>query len=86
MSGPPLREHGVRPPNAKPRPLVVPQGQPAQARSATDAAVAVLLERPVIEKLLTHLGRDPRPPSPWLGAPCWGPEGRACEVGQDFAA
>jgi integrase/recombinase XerD len=34
------------------------------------------LERPVIEKILTHLGLDPRPP----------PKGRAREAGQDLPA
>jgi hypothetical protein len=38
--------------------------------------IAAILERPVIEKILTHLGLDPQPP----------PRGRACEAGQDFAA
>jgi len=38
--------------------------------------IAVILERPVIEKILTHLGMDPQLP----------PRGRACEAGQDFAA
>jgi hypothetical protein len=32
--------------------------------------------RPVVEKILTHLGLDPQPP----------PKGRAREAGQDFAA
>ena len=35
--------------------------------------IAAILERPVIEKILTHLGLDPQPP----------PGGRAREVGQD---
>ena len=35
--------------------------------------IAAILERPVIEKILTHLGLDPQPP----------PMGRAREVGQD---
>jgi hypothetical protein len=35
--------------------------------------IAAILERPVIEKILTHLGLDPRPP----------PRGRAREAGQD---
>jgi hypothetical protein len=38
--------------------------------------IAAILERPVIEKILAHLGLDPQPP----------PRGRACEAGQDFAA
>ena len=115
-----IRFHGVLVPNAKLRPLVVPQGPPAQAQATTEAAVAAecevetvqarpgriswamllkrvfdidmhtcpncgagelkiiaaILERPVIEKILTHLGLDPQPP----------PKGRAREAGQDFAA
>ncbi len=35
--------------------------------------IAAVLERPVIEKILTHLGLDPQPP----------PRGRARAVGQD---
>jgi hypothetical protein len=110
-----IRFHGVLAPNAKLRPLVVPQEPPAQAQAATEAAVAAdcevetaqarprriswarllkrvfdidmqhcpncgngelkiiaaILERPVIEKILTHLGLDPQPP----------PRGRAREVG-----
>ena len=106
MRGLPLREHGVLAPNAKLRPLVVPQGPPAQALAATQAAaaaecevetvparphrigwarllkrvsdidmqhcpncgvgelkiIAAILEWPVIEKILTHLGLDPQPP------------------------
>ena len=106
-------------PNAKLRALVVPQGPPAQAQAATEAAaaaereietaqarpgriswarllkrvfdidmqhcpncgggqleiIAAILERPVIEKILTHLGLEPQPP----------PKGRAREAGQDFA-
>ena len=38
--------------------------------------IAAILERAVIEKILTHLGQDPQPP----------PKGRAHETGQDFAA
>ncbi len=38
--------------------------------------IAVILARPVIEKILAHLGLDPQPP----------PKGRAREAGQDFAA
>lgn len=38
--------------------------------------IAAILERPVIEKILTHLGLDPKPP----------PRERAREAGQDFAA
>ena len=37
--------------------------------------IAAILERPVIEKILTYLGLDPQPP----------PEGRAREAGQDSA-
>ena len=114
-----IRFHGVLAPNAKLRPLVVPQG-PEVREQATEVAVAdecevetvqarphriswarllkrvfdidmqhcpncgagelkiiaAILERPVIEKILTHLGLDPQPP----------PRGRACEAGQDFAA
>jgi hypothetical protein len=35
--------------------------------------IAAILERPVIEKILTHLGLDPQPP----------PRGRAREARQD---
>jgi hypothetical protein len=35
--------------------------------------IAAILERPVIENILTHLGLDPQPP----------PRGRAREAGQD---
>jgi hypothetical protein len=35
--------------------------------------IAVILERPVIEKILTHLGLDPPPPR----------KGRAREAGHD---
>lgn len=38
--------------------------------------IAAILERPVIEKILTHLGLDLQPP----------PRGRARDAGQDFAA
>ncbi len=38
--------------------------------------IAAILERPVVEKILTHLGLDPQPP----------PKGRTREAGQDFAA
>lgn len=37
--------------------------------------ITAILERPVIEKILTHLGLDPQPP----------PTGRARGTGQDFA-
>ncbi|MCU0921721.1 MAG: transposase [Burkholderiaceae bacterium] len=111
-----IRFHGVLAPNAKLRALVVPQGPPAQAQVATEAAaaecevqtvqvrphhiswarllkrvfdidmqhcpncgagelkiIAAILERAVIEKILSHLGLDPQPP----------PRGRAREAGQD---
>jgi hypothetical protein len=38
--------------------------------------IAAILERPVIEKILTHLGLDPQPP----------PRGRARAAGPDVAA
>jgi hypothetical protein len=38
--------------------------------------IAAILERPVIDKILSHLGLDPRP----------APRGQAREAGQDFAA
>ena len=38
--------------------------------------IAAILDRPVIEQILTHLGLDPQPP----------PRGRAREAGHDFAA
>ncbi len=38
--------------------------------------IAAILERPVIEKILAHLGLDPHPP----------PKGRAREPGLNFAA
>ena len=38
--------------------------------------IAAILERPVIEKILTHLGLDPQPP----------PRGRAREAGHGFPA
>ncbi len=38
--------------------------------------IAAILERPVIEKILAHLGLDPQPP----------PKGRAREAGPHFAA
>ncbi len=112
-----IRFHGVLAPNAKLRPLVVPQGPLALEEPTTEAAaaaecvvqtvqarpqrigwarllkrvfdidmqhcphcgagelkiIAAILERPVIEKILTHLGLDPQPP----------PRGRARAVGQD---
>jgi len=37
--------------------------------------IAAILERSVIEKILTHLGLDPQPP----------PRERARQAGQDFA-
>ena len=108
-----IRFHGVLAPNAKLRPLVVPQGQEVASEAAAAAEcevqslqarpnriswarllkrvfdidmqhcpncgagqlkiIAAILERPVIEKILTHLGLDPQPP----------PRGRAREAGQD---
>jgi hypothetical protein len=38
--------------------------------------IAAILERPVIEKILAHLGLDPQPP----------PKGRVSEAGLHFAA
>ena len=38
--------------------------------------IAAILERPVIEKILAHLGLDPQPP----------PKGRAREAGLHLAA
>jgi hypothetical protein len=38
--------------------------------------IAAILERPVVEKILTHPGLDPQPP----------PRGRACQAEQDLAA
>jgi hypothetical protein len=38
--------------------------------------IAAILERPVIEKILNHLGLDPQPP----------PKGGARESGRDYAA
>lgn len=114
-----IRFHGVLAPNAKLRPLVVPQGPPAQAQAATKGAatvecevepvqagphhigwarllkrvfdidmqhcpncgggefkiIAAILERPVVEKIPTHLGLDPQPP----------PRDRVREAGQNFA-
>jgi hypothetical protein len=103
-------------PNAKLRPLVVPQGPPAPEQANEAAAadpceaetvqprphriswarllkrvfdidlqhcpncgagelkiIAAILERPVIEKILTHLGLNPQPP----------PRGRVREAGHD---
>jgi Putative transposase len=112
-----IRFRGVLAPNAKLRPLVVPQGPTVQIRAATEATaaaecegeavqgrpqrigwarllkcvfdidmqhwpncgggelkiIAAILERPMIEKILTHLGLDPQPP----------PKGRAREAGHD---
>ena len=110
-----IRFHGVLAPNAKLRPLVVPQGPEVQEQTTEVAAadecetetvhsrphriswarllkrvfdidmhtcpncgggelkiIAAILERPVIAKILTHLGLDPQPP----------PRGRAREVVQ----
>lgn len=44
--------------------------------SGEPGIIAGFLERPVIEKILTHLGLDPQPP----------PRGRAREAGQTDAA
>jgi hypothetical protein len=99
-----IRFHGALAPNAKLRPLVVPQPPPAQAQTTAEAAdtdgceagtvqarphriswarllkrvfdidtqrcancgdgelkiIAAILERPVIEKILSHLGLDPQ--------------------------
>ena len=114
-----IRFHGVLAPNARLRPLVVPQKPEVQERAAEVAVaggcdvqtvqsrphrvswarllkrvfdidvercpncgagelkiIAAILERPVIEKILSHLGLDPQPP----------PRGRVREAGQDFAA
>jgi hypothetical protein len=114
-----IRYHGVLAPNARLRPLVVPQRPPYQDKPATEAAaaagceaetvqdrphriswarllkrvfdidmqhcpncgsgelkiIAAILERPVIEKILSHLGLDPQPP----------PRGRARETGEAWA-
>jgi hypothetical protein len=113
-----IRFHGVLAPNAKLRPLVVPQGPEVQERTTEVAAasecesetvqarprriswarllmrvfdidmqhcpncgagelkiIAVILDRPVIEQILTHLGLDPQPP----------PRGRAREARIDYA-
>jgi hypothetical protein len=107
-----IRFHGVLAPNAKLRPLVVPQVQEAASEAVAAAEcevesrqarpnriswarllkrvfdidmqqcpncgagelkiIAAILDRPVIEKILTHLGLDPQPP----------PRGRAREIGQ----
>ena len=110
--------HGVLAPNARLRPLVVPQKPEVQERAAEVAVaggcdvqtvqsrprrlswarllkrvfdidmqhcpncgggelkiIAAILERPVIEKILSHLGLDPQPP----------PRGRVRQAGQDFA-
>jgi hypothetical protein len=37
--------------------------------------IAAILERPVIEQILSHLGLEPQPP----------PRGCACDAGQSFA-
>jgi hypothetical protein len=112
-----IRLHGVLAPNAKLGALVVPQGPPAQAPAANEAAAAAkcevetvqarphrisrarllkrvcdidmqhcpncgggelkiivaILERSVIEKILSHIGLAPQPP----------PRARAREAGQD---
>ena len=114
-----IRYHGVLAPNARLRPLVVPQKPEVQERAAEVAVaggcdvqtvqsrphrvswarllkrvfdidvercpncgagelkiIAAILERPVIEKILSHLGLDPQPP----------PKGRAREAGLHFVA
>jgi hypothetical protein len=111
-----IRFHGVMAPNAKLRPLVVPQRPEVQGRTSEVAAasecetetvqarphriswarllkrvfdidmqhcpncgagelkiIAAIFERPVIEKILSHLGLDPQPP----------PKGRAREAAHD---
>jgi hypothetical protein len=115
-----IRFHGVLAPNAKLRPMLLPQGPPADEELATETVtaaecdvehvralpgriswarllkrvfdidmqhcsncgagqlriIAAILEWPVIEKILTHLGLDPQPP----------PKGQTREAAQDFAA
>ncbi len=44
-----IRLHGVLAPNAKLRSLVVPQGPPAQAQPATEAAAAVYCEAEIVQ-------------------------------------
>jgi hypothetical protein len=48
-------------------------GVPARLYRPAAGTLPAILERPVIEKILTHLGLDPQPP----------PRGRAHEAGQD---
>jgi hypothetical protein len=50
-----------------------PQGDCPNCGAGELKIIAAILERPVIEKILTHLGLDPQPP----------PRGRAREAGQD---
>lgn len=108
-----IRFHGVLAPNAKLRPVVVPQALPAQAQAATEGAataecevetvqagphrigwarllkrvfdidmqhcpncgggefkiIAAILERPVVEKILTHLGLNPQPRATLISRP-----------------
>jgi hypothetical protein len=47
----------------------------ALLRTVIDRLMKRLTRRPVVEKILSHLGLDPQPP----------PESRAREVEQDFA-
>jgi hypothetical protein len=123
-----IRFHGVLAQNAKLRPVVVPQGRPAQGQAATEAAavaesaveneselvqarphrtswarllkrvididmqhcpscgggelkiIAAILDRPVVEKILTHLGLNPQPPPPRAGV-----RGRARFCGLSYA-
>ena len=115
-----IRFHGVLAPNARLRPLLVPQEPEVQQRTAEVAVagecdvqtvqsrphritwarllkrvldidkaycpncgggemkiIAAILARPVIGKILIHLGLDPQPPRR--------PRGRARETGQDVA-
>jgi len=41
---------------------------PELRRRGAEEIIAAIVERPVIEKILTHLGLDPRPPPPRAGA------------------
>jgi hypothetical protein len=51
-----IRFHGVLAPNAKLRPLVVPQGPPAQAQAATEAAAAAEREVETVQAGLHRIG------------------------------
>ncbi len=57
----------------RPRPVALAHGQRLQGQLKF---IAAILERPVIEKILAHLGLDPQPP----------PKGRVREAGLHFAA